>query len=209
MLNKVLYISLVAYSIPAQAVNWWKMDPRYWLWSTHPALVQAPVNPANHALGVFSDNAVKVVDKVDKLIQSPEVLEKASTAVSHGTTHGGAYGLLSGTASAVRDGVVAHPYATGAVLATGASIAAYRAFRPLTAQEEAEEARAKSETAAARRVKLTEDTDTELRTCLNTHARSAGSCEDKLRRCHSPARRLALLNHTRANAIQAAFREYQ
>lgn len=206
MLNKVLCLSLVVYSVPAQAVNWYKMHPNYWLWQTHPSL---PQNPANCVLGLCTDNLKTTVatacKTIDKVVENPEAAGKAAQAV----THGSAYGLLSGSASAVRDGVVAHPYAAGAVLATGASIAAYRTFRPLTALEEAEEARAQSETAAARRVKLTEDTDTEFRTCLNTHSRSAGSCEDKLRRCHSPARRLALLNHKRATAIATAFREYQ
>lgn len=209
MLNKVLCISLVVYSVPAQAVNWYKMHPNYWFWQTHPSLPQTVANPANYALGLCTDNlkttVVTACQTIDKVVENPEAAGKAVQAV----THGGTYGLLSGAGTAVRDGVVAHPYATGAVLATGATIAAYRTFRPLTAQEEAEEARAKSETVAARRVKLTEDTDTEFRTCLNTHSRSAGSCDDKLRRCHSPARRLALLNHKRANAITAAFREYQ
>jgi len=211
MLKKIVILALVAQSIPAQAVNWYKAHPSYWLFQTHPSIVRAPIDPATCVLGLPTTNILKTVEKGGELLSNvtPEKVEAVATAASHGTTHGASYGFWSGQATALKDGVVAHPYATAAVLATGVGIAGYRALRPLTPQEEAEQEKAKTEIRAAQRLKLTDDTDTEYRTCLNKHARCGGTADDKIRRCHSPARRLALLNHARANAITAAFKEYQ
>lgn len=195
----VLLLTMQAASIHAE---WYKP----WTW-VGPKL---PVDhPGNFSGGFATKNLVTVSENVyktvDACLKDPKAVQETACAATHGAT----YGLLSGTASAVRDGVVAHPYAAGAVAATGVAVAGYRTFRPLSAKEKAEEAKAQGDVRAAELLKLSDDTADEYRTCLNTHARSAGTCDDKLRRCHSPARRLALLNHKRASAITTAFREYQ
>ena len=81
-----------------------------------------------------------------------------------------------------------------------------------TIQEKQEQELARSkrlaDLRAARDVASADDTATEFRTCLNRHAYDNGSCEDKLKRCHSPARRLSMLNRKRAEEIASAFKEY-
>ncbi len=210
MFKKVIIIALVAMPLPCSAGNRWND------FCAFIGLGRHPVNPANHILGVPTDNFLKTTEIIVDAVKKPEVLEAAAEGVSHGTSHGFMRGLFTGPASAVRDGAIyakdtaiEHPVLTTLAVAG----AAYYKFRPLTEQEE-QEAQIKkdkriAEIRAAAAIIKEDDTADELRTCFNRHAYDNGSCDDKIKRCHSPARRLASYNRMRASSMTASFREYQ
>lgn len=216
-------------------INWWKINPTYWLTQTHPAIPKTPVDPTKYLFGVATSNIANSTDSLAQgaesikegiaqgaaIFKDPKAIEEASYAGWHGATHGATYGLLSGTASAVRDGVVyvkdtvvAHPVIAGTTVTAGVAAAAYYKFRPLTPEEEHQEKMRKTQRAAElREAALIEKTDLtadELRTCLNTHAHCGDRAKNGIpRRCNSPAGRLAQLNRAVAKEIVDGFKEYR
>jgi hypothetical protein len=180
---------------------------------------------ANLYGGVFSQNlkdtGTIVIEGAKELMKNPEKTETAVQALSHGSSHGFMYGLLSGPASAVRDGVVyvkdtvvEHPVIAGATVTAGVAAAAYYKLRPLTPEEEHQENMRKAQRATElREAALIEKTDLtadELRTCLNTHAHCGDRAKNGIpRRCNSPAGRLAQLNRAVAKEIIDGFKEYR
>lgn len=206
MFKKVLIIALIAIPVPCSAGKRFNDFCAFIGLGTH------PVNPANHILGVASDNAVKIADKAVEIIQSPEEIEKASAAVTSGLAKGPFYAARDG-AVYVRDTAAEHPIIAGLAVTAGIAGAAYYKFRPLT-EEEVQKAQIEKdrrmamirEAASIVRADLYAE---EYRTCLNRHAYDHGaSCSEKIRRCHSPARKLAMEAPERAIKITKAYREY-
>jgi len=184
------------------------------------------IDPTKYYGGVFSDNAVKVTDNINVMLDKvakadPKKVEAVTSAASKGGSHGFMYGIFSGTGTALRDGAVyvkdtavEHPYITATAATAALATSAYYKFRPLTPEEEHQEKIRKTRRAAefreASMIEATDATADEFRRCLNTHAHCGDRAENGLpRRCNSPARRLGQLNRSRAAEIAAAFKEYQ
>lgn len=180
----------------------------------------ASTNPGDYVGGFTANKAAEFMrdgkDVIDTLMKNPEAAEKAGKALTHGLV----YGAVSAPFDAARDGIVyvkdaatAHPVIAGTVVTTSVAAAAYYKFRPLSEKEKQEQELAKAERLAnlraAHDVAAADDIATEFRTCLNRHAYDKdSSCADKIKRCHSPARRLSMLNRKRVEDIVSAFKEY-
>lgn len=129
------------------------------------------------------------------------------------TIYQAGYNALAAPAHAVRDGagyVYNHPDATTAVKVGAGLGAAYGVFQIGKALWPSQEERARKAQLALQEKEAKDaidvlNTATELRTCLNTHFRSRVPGERLPRQCHSPVRRLTLLDQVRAQSILNAF----
>ena len=174
-----------------------------------PHIPLTPQQNADVAGGVATSNILQTAEItakiVDKLTDKPELAGEV--------THHATKGIFTGAGAALRDGVVEHPIIAGLALTAGVTGGLYYKFRELT-DEEKEQAQIKKDKRlakireAASIVKADMFAD-EYRTCLNRHAYDHGaSCDEKIQRCHSPARKLAMENKKRATKITKAYREY-
>ncbi|MBS1986606.1 hypothetical protein JST99_01595 [Candidatus Dependentiae bacterium] len=179
----------------------------------------ASTNPGDYVGGYTAtrvSEAVKDTKEIAELVLDPKLVGETT----YEFTKGGTYGLVAGPAIAIKDGVVyikdtivGHPYATAVIVTATAGTAAYCKFRPLTEEEQQkkaiEEAKIRAELRKAREIEQEDIFAADYRTCLNRHAYDNGSCNDKIKRCHSPARNLAMLNKQREEGITNAYRKHQ
>ena len=225
MYKKLIILSVIVIPLPCSAglgdyiSAWWhnRAIPSSVL---QPHIPLAPQQLAGVAGGVSSNNLLETVKEaraaVKDVLDHPEAVEEASKSVSHGFTRG----LFTGPASAARDGAlyvkdtaVEHPYIAGLALTAGVAGAAYYKFRPLTEEEtqkaQIEKDKRQSLIRQAASVVKADMYAEDYRTCLNRHAYDHGaSCDEKIQRCHSPARKLAMEAPKRAKKITQAYREY-
>lgn len=224
MYKKIVILALLAPSFVCASEKkytfWSYLNPMNYSFRGSVAKV-ASTNPGDYVGGFtaskVADTASDLKDTAAMFMKDPKVAGE----VAYNFTEGASYGFWAGQGHAVRDGaayvkdgIAAHPVIAGTALTAGVAAAAYYKFRPLTEQELQEQQLAKAarlaNLRAAREVEQADEVATEFRTCLNRHAYDKdSSCTDKLKRCHSPARRLSMLNRKRAEEIASAFKEYQ
>ncbi len=178
-------------------------------------LPHIPLTPQQNATvvgGVASHNALEIAKEVrgtiKDVLEHPENVAKASQGLSHGFTRG----FFTGPASAIRDGVTEHPYATAVVVTAAAGTAVYYKLKPLSEEEQQLQQIEKDKRLAAIRkaasIARADEHADDYRRCLSRHAHDKGSCEDRIRRCHSPAGRLAAENRKMADEITESYRTY-
>lgn len=178
------------------------------------------IDPTQYCGGVFSSNAVQVTSNVNVMLDRvAEVNPKKIEAASHAVSHGFMYGLASGIPTAIKDGVVyvkdtavEHPVITTGIVATAMGTAVYYKFKPLTEEEQQlqqiEKDKRLAEIRKAASIARADEHADDYRRCLSRHAHDAGSCEDRIKRCHSPAGRLAAENRKMADEITESYRAY-
>ncbi len=176
-------------------------------------------NPGDYVGGFTAQQAAETTKNVKdtiELVVDAKKTGEASFAAGAGFTGG----LVSGPFIAARDGAVyikdtavEHPVIAGLALTAVVGGGLYHKFRPLTEEEIQKDQIEKDkrqalirESASIAAADLHAD---DLRTCLNRHAYDhASTADDKIKRCHSPARKLASYNRKRADKMTSSFREY-
>ena len=180
-----------------------------------PHIPLAPQQLAQVSGGVASSNTLEAVKEaraaLKDVLDHPEAVEKATSGFVKGIVKAPFVAALDG-AEYVRDTAVEHPYMALTAATVGLGAAAYYKFRDLTEEEkqlqQIEKDKRQSLIRQAASISAADMHADEYRTCLNRHAYDNGTCEDRIKRCHSPARKLASYNRKRADKMTSSFREY-
>lgn len=234
MYKKIILLSLVAQTISLQSsdnntpakkgINWWKASPTYWMFGNIPVahandFIKVPVSPADRAGGLTSDNYRQVSENalkiVDLAISDPKKMEDTS----YGTSHGFVQGVIEAPFHSAQKGatwtketICQHPWAFSSAVAGLGVVAAsihYVSENFPSREETARRALLERQEAENKRETETIAAECKFRTCINTHFRSMER-EDRIpKQCHSPARKMNILNAARASAMVDAANKFR
>jgi hypothetical protein len=207
-------ISIALLSLASITIHCGKGDERNRFQEAHcvAAHTEGAIKAGVAAIPVIADNAIKVIKEVPKAAGDAtyNVVAAPFRAGRDGVVYAGE--KVHQGAKSTAQTVCEHPYATAGILSglgiLGATIHYVRESFP-SREESHRRARLEHEEAEHKQQAASLATETEFRTCLNTHFRCMEPGQRMPRQCHSPARRFSLLNATKLDEMLNALNKFK